>query len=81
VGKIDFLSMDIEGAELSALHGFDIDKYKPRLVCIEIQKELGDKIREYFVQHGYRQVEEYRPFDQFNWYFTPLAAAGASMAR
>ena len=65
--------MDIEGAELAALNGFDIEKYKPRLVCVEIQKELADKLLDYFTRHGYRRIEEYRPFDQFNWYFTPEA--------
>jgi FkbM family methyltransferase len=73
VQTIDFLSMDIEGAELAALNGFDIEKYKPRLVCVEIQKELADKLLDYFTRHGYRRIEEYRPFDQFNWYFTPEA--------
>jgi FkbM family methyltransferase len=72
VQKIDFLSLDIEGAELVALHGFDIDKYKPRLVCVEIQQELGDKILEYFTRHGYQRIEPYRPFDQYNWYFMPV---------
>lgn len=69
--KIDFLSMDIEGSELMALHGFDIDKYKPRLVCIEVQKELADKLLDYFSQHGYRRLDAYLPFDKYNWYFTP----------
>ena len=41
VQTIDFLSMDIEGAELAAHNGFDIEKYKPRLVCVEIQKGAG----------------------------------------
>lgn len=75
VTKIDFLSMDIEGAEVSALRGFDIDKYKPRLVCIEIQKETTQGILEYFQQHDYQRIEAYLPFDQNNWYFKPSASA------
>jgi hypothetical protein len=75
VTKIDFLSLDIEGAELAALRGLDIEKYKPRLVCVEIQKELSDAIYHYFEEHGYRQIEAYRPFDRFNGYFAPAAIA------
>src|SRR5262245_42403174 len=40
VEHIDFLSMDIEGAEPKALAGFDIDTYKPRLVCIESSPDI-----------------------------------------
>jgi FkbM family methyltransferase len=72
VKSIDFLSIDIEGAELSALHGFDIDTYKPRLVCVEVQKELGDALLQYFHDHRYRRIDEYLPFDRYNWYFAPL---------
>jgi len=71
VKKIDFLSLDIEGFELAALNGFDIQKYRPDLVCVEIQKELGARLQEYFARNNYRLVEAYIPFDQFNWYFAP----------
>jgi len=80
VARIDFLSMDIEGAELAALNGFDIEKYKPRLVCVEIQQELGAPILQYFVRHGYQRVEDYLPFDRYNWYFTPAPHAKRSTA-
>ena len=35
ITRVDFLSMDIELAEPRALAGFDIEKYRPALVCIE----------------------------------------------
>ena len=35
--EIDFLSLDVEGAEESVLNGFDFDKYKFQLVCIEAE--------------------------------------------
>ena len=35
VKRIDFLSMDIELAEPAALSGFDIERFAPKLVCIE----------------------------------------------
>jgi FkbM family methyltransferase len=71
VEHIDFLSMDIEGAEPKALAGFDINKYKPRLVCIEASPEIQDDILEYFASRGDELIDEYLPFDGVNWYFRP----------
>ena len=34
--KIDFLNLDIEGNELSALKSLNFKKYNPKLICIEI---------------------------------------------
>jgi FkbM family methyltransferase len=69
--RIDFLSMDIEGAEPRALAGFDIDRYRPELVCIEAKPANRETIREYFVAHGYQQIDRYLEYDQTNYYFTP----------
>jgi len=33
--EIDFLSIDVEGSELDVLKGFDIDKYKPKIIVAE----------------------------------------------
>lgn len=37
--RIDFLNMDIELAEPKALAGFDIERFRPSLVCIEAHPE------------------------------------------
>ncbi len=38
---IDFLDVDVEGAELNVLKGLSFKKYRPRLICVEIhQKNL-----------------------------------------
>jgi FkbM family methyltransferase len=74
VERIDFLSMDIEGAEPKALAGFDIQKYKPRLVCIESSPEIRDAIMEYFTSHGYERIDAYLQHDAVNWYFRPVAS-------
>lgn len=71
VEKVDFLSMDIEGAELAALAGFDIKRYKPDLVCIEVNHAGANKILSYFEKAGYKRIEEYLPLDRHNWYFAP----------
>jgi hypothetical protein len=73
VDRIDFLSMDIEGHEPEALAGFDIQRWRPRLVCIETQEALADRIYSYFRRHGYTRVDRYLPFDPRNWYFAPQA--------
>ena len=37
--KIDFLDIDVEGADLKALEGLSFDKFKPELVCVEIHEK------------------------------------------
>ena len=71
VTKIDFLSMDIEGAEPDALAGFDIDRFKPELICIElgVSEENDKRILSYFDEHGYERIEKYVEFDHINSYF------------
>jgi FkbM family methyltransferase len=73
VSKIDFLSMDIEGAEPLALAGFDIDRFQPQLVCIEAKVVNREKIAQYFKRHRYHQIERYLQHDRTNWYFVPNA--------
>ena len=74
VNHIDFLSMDIEAGEIKALEGFDIKKYRPLLVCIEVQPEMGtyftNEILNYFQKNGYEKMEAYSQFDapSSNWY-------------
>jgi FkbM family methyltransferase len=72
IEHVDFVSMDIEGAEPKALAGFDIDKYKPRLVLIESSPEIREAILQYFTSHGYQRIDEYLPYDSVNWYFRPV---------
>ena len=74
VEKIDHLTIDIEGAEPAALAGFDIERFRPELVCIEAHvgetrgaNEAG--FLKYFGDHGYELIEEYLPYDAVNWYF------------
>jgi FkbM family methyltransferase len=76
VDHIDFLSMDIEAGELKALEGFNIKKYRPLLVCIEVQEEMGvyfaNEITDYFQRNGYEKLEAYTQFEgKGNWYFKP----------
>jgi FkbM family methyltransferase len=67
---VDFLSMDIELAEPKALAGFDIDRFKPGLVCIEAHRTVRQAILDYFQRHGYVVVGKYLRADAENLYFT-----------
>jgi FkbM family methyltransferase len=77
VARIDFMSLDIEGAELLALAGFDIDRFKPQLVCVEWFHAGRVKILAYFAAHGYERVERYVAYDGVNDYFAPKTARDA----
>ena len=69
IKKIDLLAMDIEGHELNALAGFDIERFSPDLIVIEGRMRRGDMLKQYFNQHGCELIERYVPFDYVNLYF------------
>jgi FkbM family methyltransferase len=71
--RFDFLSMDIEFAEPAALAGFDIDRYRPSLVCIEAHRKVRQAILDYFKAHRYRRLAQYDIVDRLNYYFAPPA--------
>jgi len=71
VTKVDFLSMDIELWEPKALAGFDIDRFRPELVCIEAHPQVRQQLLDYFAGHRYVVVGKYLRADINNLYFTP----------
>tara|TARA_B100000575_G_C23092204_1_gene629723 strand:+ start:171 stop:773 length:603 start_codon:yes stop_codon:yes gene_type:complete len=42
--KIDFLNIDVEGADYEALISLNFQKYRPKVICIEITKKFEDSI-------------------------------------
>jgi hypothetical protein len=74
VQTFDFLSMDIELAEPKALAGFDIGRFRPSLVCIEVHPEVRQQILNYFARHQYVVVGKYLKADDHNLYFAPMAS-------
>jgi FkbM family methyltransferase len=71
VTKIDFLSMDINGAEPIALAGFDIERFAPKLVHVEASPHRHAELKAYFAEHDYARIDAYQEYDMINWYFTP----------
>jgi FkbM family methyltransferase len=71
---IDFMSMDIELAEPKALAGFDIERFKPRLVVVEAHSDIRQQLLDYFASHKYRVVGRYLRADPFNLWFAPADA-------
>lgn len=68
---IHFLSLDIEGAELDALKGMDLDKYRFGAMAIEHNEEEPKRtdIINHLRQHGYERVHTYRQDD----FFAPIS--------
>ena len=56
--KIDFLDIDVEGADLKVLEGLSFEIYKPELVCVEIhEKEIKQsKIYNFLINKDYRLI-------------------------
>jgi len=69
VEKVDFVSLDIEGFELRALEGFDIDRYRPDLLCVEMHDETRGQLTRYLAAHGYEVIQPYEKVDAVNLYF------------
>lgn len=54
VGKVDFVSIDVEGGELDVLAGFDLDRWRPRVILLEAagHKERG-QLHDAMLRRGY----------------------------
>ncbi|MDA7565601.1 FkbM family methyltransferase [Candidatus Pelagibacter sp.] len=56
--KIDFLDIDVEGADLKVLKGLSFNRFKPELICVEIhEKEIVlSKIYKFLVDKKYELI-------------------------
>lgn len=71
VSGLDFLSMDIEGAEAEALAGLRLGEHRPELACIEVgSPAAGQAVAEQFLVAGCREITSYRAIDAVNRYYT-----------
>lgn len=58
---IDVVILDVEGAEMAVLGGFDLDRFRPRVLLIEDQqgrwgRRAGPSLPERLASHGYAQA-------------------------
>ena len=60
---IDFVVLDLEGHELQALEGFDLDRWKPSLLLVEDNGD--DRVQERLRSHGYARVAQLAQNDLF----------------
>ena len=52
-GGIDFVVLDLEGHELAALEGFDLERWRPSVLLVE-NNDAGGAVRRYVGERGYR---------------------------
>lgn len=69
VAQIDLLSIDVEGAELEVLYGFDIQKYKPNLILLEDKHVYLSKHR-LLKKNGYELAKR----TTLNCWYIPVGA-------
>src|SRR5262245_23431242 len=67
----DFLSIDVEGHKIEVLRGFDIARWKPRLILLEDHVGKLSKHR-YLLGGGYRIIRRY---ENNGWYVPHESAA------
>jgi len=54
VAHVDFVSIDVEGHEMSVLYGFDLQKYNPFLLVVEYSStEERNELTDYMKHQGY----------------------------
>ena len=69
IKKIDLLALDIEGHELEALAGLDLERFSPELIVAETGFDFKGELTKYLTKHGYQKIQRYEPFDEINTYY------------
>jgi len=75
IGRVHFVSIDVELHEPEVLAGFDLRRYAPELVCIEAHPEVRQAILDYFTTRNYVVIGKYLRVDDQNLYFMPRGRA------
>jgi FkbM family methyltransferase len=60
IEKVDFLSLDVEGYEISALKGVDFEKHRPSFICVEVWENYptSEEVLAFLPENGYKLVEK-----------------------
>ncbi len=53
--RVDLVSIDTEGCELDVLDGFDLARFRPRILVIENDRPAGAAIEQHLNSRGYRK--------------------------
>ena len=53
--RVDLVSIDTEGCELDVLDGFDLARFRPRILVIENDRPAGAAIEHHLNSRGYRK--------------------------
>ncbi len=53
--SIDVVSIDTEGCELDVLDGFDLERFRPRVLVMENDRPAGEAIEPHLAERGYRK--------------------------
>ena len=69
IGRLDYLSLDLEGMELEALKGLDFKAHAPRLIVIEDRLD-SLRLHRFLIHAGYKLVKRN---GSNNWY-VPVAS-------
>jgi FkbM family methyltransferase len=59
--QIDFLSLDVEGAEIEVLKGINHNEYRFKFICIE-SRDI-QKINNYLTINNYLLIKQFSPID------------------
>jgi FkbM family methyltransferase len=55
---IEFLDIDIEGAEFEVIKNFPFDQYEFKIICIEVRPCTRELITEHLIANGYRYAQD-----------------------
>ena len=77
---VDFISIDVEGHEMSVLHGFTLSRWRPRVILIEDKSDLSvTAVEKHLNSNGYCRF--YRSGGN-DWYAAPgTISAGFMLAK
>jgi hypothetical protein len=80
IEQIDFITVDVEGYELASLRGFDLARWRPRILILEDNSAgTSEDVILYMVNQGYTR---FRNTGANDWYCPkndPLATRSAIM--
>ena len=56
--KIDFLDIDVEGADIDVLESLNFNRYSPELICVEVIEKNNDEsqIFKFLKKRGYQKI-------------------------